>query len=418
MADVSRRDAWRWRDRRGSLRRVSPYRTRLTASTLAAYVGTGVYTTCSAVYFTRSVGIPVTSYGMGMSVAGLLAIASCLPVGLVCDRLGARNLCVATSMLQAGGFLAAALAVHSVWSFLADICLLVAAENAGIVAWNALIADAAGYQERAMLAARLRTVQNIGMSLGLLIASVGLAMNSRPVYVSLMLMSAVMAVGKAKLVRKVPVSPRAALTHPEPVPDVARDVPYLCVSLVSGCLSIGDVILSVGLPVWIISHTVLPRVTIGILLAMNTVTVIMFQVSASRTIQNISQGSVAQSRGLLLTGVACIVIMLTGFRNGVLLTAAAAVLAVMMLSIAELFFAAASWILRFDLAVESAQGGYSGLFTLGSGIKIIAGPAAVTVIPNSFGILAWGVLGLVFLGLIPISKACVSWCERTRPACG
>jgi MFS family permease len=66
-------------------------------------------------------------------------------------------------------------------------------------------------------------------------------------------------------------------------------------------------------------------------------------------------------------------------------------------TLGELYTAAGSWSIGFELAVEKHMGQYQGVYSLGWGLGGTFGPAYVTTCVLGFGIFGWAFMGAVFL---------------------
>src|SRR3954447_26312868 len=75
---------------------------RLAWGTLVSSVGNGAWYTSFALFLTRSVGLAPAEVGVGLTVAGVLAIVAATPLGHLADRLGAREVYAALLATQAG----------------------------------------------------------------------------------------------------------------------------------------------------------------------------------------------------------------------------------------------------------------------------------------------------------------------------
>src|SRR5947208_3521343 len=71
------------------------------------------------------------------------------------------------------------------------------------------------------------------------------------------------------------------------------DRPYLAVTAVNAIISINYGIFTVGVPLWITTHTSVPRWTVALLMLVNTLAIVTLQVRASRAVTNPRAGGVA-----------------------------------------------------------------------------------------------------------------------------
>jgi MFS family permease len=66
-------------------------------------------------------------------------------------------------------------------------------------------------------------------------------------------------------------------------------------------------------------------------------------------------------------------------------------------SMGELYAAAGSWSIGFELAFEKHMGQYQGVYSLGWGLGGTFGPLYVTAMVLGLGVIGWAIMGGVFL---------------------
>ncbi|MGL5823364.1 MAG: MFS transporter, partial [Nocardioides sp.] len=121
-----------------SLDLVGPTR-RLALGTLCTSIAGGAYAAGSVVSFIRYETYSTTAIGLMLSIGAFGALATTLPVGYLCDRLGARRVTSAANCLQAIGALAV-LVAPNLATFGSALLGYAAAERAGNVGRTALVA--------------------------------------------------------------------------------------------------------------------------------------------------------------------------------------------------------------------------------------------------------------------------------------
>src|SRR3954451_4112808 len=140
----------------------------LAASNLVYTVGSGLYLTAGVLYFTEAVHLPVSQVGVGLGIAGVLSLALGIGVGHLADRCGARGVHALTLLVQAAAT-AAFLVADSFWPFVVVICAAAGAKTAGNAARAPLIRHHGGARPQEFRA-YLRSVTNVGISIGALFA--------------------------------------------------------------------------------------------------------------------------------------------------------------------------------------------------------------------------------------------------------
>ncbi|GAA2106215.1 MFS transporter [Kitasatospora saccharophila] len=385
----------------------SPVVRRLAALLLVNAVGNGLFLTVGTLWFTRGLGFSAGVVGAALTAAGLCGVPAAVPVGRLCDRLGAKPVLAVVHVLQAGATAVFAF-TSSLWLFVLLVCVTGAASRANGVARSTLYAHAlpAGARTRAL--AVLRALNNVGIGAGAALGSLVLAHGGRGA-----LRTAVCASAAAYLLALLPL--RAVPTGAAPAPDAARavaarplrDLPFVGVAVLNAVVNTLYVVLEVGLPLWTLGHTAARPAVTGWLLLTNTVLVALLQVLATRRVSELAGAARSFRLGGLLVGAACLTVAgAAGRTPGV----AVAVLlgAVVLLTAGEVLSQAGSWALSYGLAPEHAHGAYQGVLHTGVALGQALAPAALTALVLPHGTTGWAALAAVFacaaLTLPPVAR--------------
>ncbi|MGW6914264.1 MFS transporter [Kitasatospora sp. NPDC054939] len=394
---------------------------RLAAITLVNTVGSGLMLAVSVLYFTRVLGLGAAQLGIGLTAAGLCGVAASVPAGRAADRWGAKPVLVvlvAANALGTAGYVL----VRGYPAFLLLACLATAVDRGSSAVRNALYAEALPAERRVAGRAYLRVVTNVGMCLGTAAGALALHVDTRPAYVTAILLDAlsfaVVAVMYARIPVAVPTAPPAGRTaaggrRREPNPAL-RDGPFLVVTVLNGLLGLQFSVLEIGVPLWIVQETEAPRTTVAATLVVNTVLVIALQVRVARGTDDPVRAARICGRAGLLLGVSCAVLALA---HGLppLLAAAVVLGGVALQALGEVLSQAACWALSYDLAGERAHGAYQGVFNAGTSAGLMAGPAVVTLAVIGHGTVGWLALGAVLAGSGLAMGPAVRW-ARARAA--
>ncbi|MER6591273.1 MFS transporter [Micromonospora purpureochromogenes] len=390
-----------------------PART-LALSTLVNTIGRGNWLTVSALFLTRSVGLSVREVGVGLTVTALVSLIASTPMGYLADRHGPRGIQLA-ALVASGVFTAALVTVRSFPTFLVVGVLMAVADAASRGARGALIAGAVPADQRVRTRAWLRAVTNVGISVGAVVAGVGLAADTRGAYVALILLDCVTyLLAAVVLLRLAPVPPVPAPAH-GPRLIALRDRPFLAFTVLDGLMSMHFGLLNIALPLWIADHTTAPHWLVSACMLVNTVTVVLFQVRASRGTEELPGAARAARRAGVVIAVAC---ALFAASAGVPTPVAVALLlaGALVHVVGELWHAAAGWGISFGLAPAQAQGQYQGAYGMGMQLGGMVAPVVVTSLAVGWGAPGWLVLGGLFLVLGALVPPVVRWAARTRPA--
>lgn len=383
-------------------------------SMLSRSIAFGILLAVVVLFFTRSVGLTAAQLGLGLTVAAVLRILVSVPAGRLTDRLGARASAVVFVVLQ--GVLVAGYPLASGFAgFVVAASLVGMAESASEAARGALIAGVIPAEERVRARAYLKSVNNIGISVGSVLGGVALGIDTRGFYAGLLVGCGLLFVAGGLVYLALPPVRHVPRPAGSPAWEVLRDRPYMAFGVVNALLTINTGILAVALPLWIVDRTVAPAATYSALLVLNTAVVVLFQVRASRGSEDVVGGARALRHcGALLAG-CCALFALAAGRP--------AWLALLLLVLgglvhvgAELLYSAGTWALAYDLAPEHAQGQYQGMFVMTTNVGNMLTPIAVTALVLGLGWTGWLVLGAVLLGAGTAAPAVGRWALRTRPS--
>jgi MFS family permease len=373
---------------------ADPLRRRLIAIRFVGAIGKGVFVSGSVVYFTLHVGLSAKQVGIGLSAAGFAGLVSSVMFGMIADRMPKRTLLCALFAAVAVGFGLYSLVGGATEFYI--LVMLIAFIDYGIgPTENALVATLIPDGERVRLNAMMRSVFNIGFSGGIGVAAVA-AVNDR-LLVMIPVGSAVLLGAAAVLVTRLPEgAPAKAADRPRPFGAV-RNLRFLGVVGLSSILASHITVLMVVLPLWALNRTAVPPFLVPLLLVINTVFVILFQVRASRGAETVAGAASTARRAGLWIAAACGIVSVTAFSGNVVLALVAFIATVLALSVAEVLQSASAWGLAFGLAPRHAQGEYLGAFDLHVATQNIAGPVILSGLVISLGFWGWAGIAVVML---------------------
>ncbi|HEX4817231.1 MAG TPA: MFS transporter [Nonomuraea sp.] len=385
----------------------------LAASNFIYTLGSGLYLTAGVLYFTEGAHLPASEVGLGLGIAGIVALGLGIAVGHIADRRGARGIYTITLVVQAlatAGFLLA----DSFWPFLVAVCAATGAKAAGLAARSPLIRHYGGDRPQEFRA-YLRAISNIGISFGALLAGWAVQTDTLTAYRLLVVGNALaFAASAVILIRLSPVTP-GPLVH-GPRWTALRDRPYLLLTALDGIMSVQFKVLTVAIPLWLVGFTSAPRWLVAGTMLINTVLVVSLQVRASRGVDSPAAGGGAYRRAGGAFLVSCSLIPLSA---GLPAWGAATLLiiAVIIHTLGELWHSTAGFEVSFALAPEHATGQYLGVFGLGAGLAEGLGPALLIALCVTWGRPGWYIVGGLFALTGLTAPLAVRWAQRgNRPA--
>lgn len=419
----------------GSVSSTDPVVRRLTPIALLNTFGNGMFFTTSALYFTRFAGVTVAQLGFGLTMAALGAIALSAPVGRLADRVGARNLVWPLWLAETCGVLGYTL-VHGFAAFLIMVCVVIAIDRSALVGFRAFLATGLTATSRVEARAYIRALSNLGTALGAAIGAAALQLDSAAAYRSVLVVDALTFAISAALFTRLPgVAPQprgasvdigariatgAAIEQATSRPArVSRNRAYLVLVVLAAVLTMNAALFEVGLPLWIVGHTRAPAWVVAAVLFTNTLLVAGLQVRLSRGSSEVPDAARACRRAGGLVALACL-----GYGAAhwcpVLLATAVLLVAVVVHTLAEIWFSAGSTTLSFELAPAEFAGAYQGMFQTGFSTGLLLAPIVVTSTALRWEFPGWALLAAAFAGAGALFVPVARWAAgtNTRPGAG
>ena len=235
--------------------------------------GSGMYVPFNLIFFHHVTGLPLSSIGLVLTVTSLIALAALPLGGSAVDRFGALKVLIALYLLRAIGFALYPLA-HGIALFAMLALVTAAGTRAAPSTLQARFAELLEGTDRDRMQALSRSLGNAGLGAGTMIASVIIATGRNHSYVALAWLNAASFVIAALLALRTPASPRAARKRADRSGGyrlLARDRPFLALTLANLLLAIGYTSLTILLPVYAIGWLHLPDGLIGSAFIVNTI---------------------------------------------------------------------------------------------------------------------------------------------------
>jgi len=388
----------------------------LAIGTLVNRAGTGATVTAFALYFTRIAGLSAAHVGLALSAGALVGMLAQVPAGHLGDVRGPREtlrtLTLATGVATFGLVLA-----HELWQLIVVMAAVQATQAGANAVRNGYIARAATGRRAVKFKAYLRAVTNVAMTFGALLGGIALMIDEPWAYLAVFVLDGLSSLATGSLyLRLAHLEPAPARAAGEPRLAVLRDRPYVLVTFLSGIVSMHFLVMEVGIPLWIGEHTSAPTAMVAVLLALNTVTVALFQVRMSRGAENVPRSAVQMLVG---TGWIAAAFVVLSFSTGPRWEAVAVLVAGASLHVVgEMISSGGQWGVSMGLAPMERQGQYQGFSGLGFGLAGVVGPTLITVLCVEWGRPGWFVLAAMILGAGAAITPASRWALRTREQYG
>lgn len=342
---------------------------------LAFYLGQGLAGTGALLYLTGPVGLSVGAVGGCLTAAGALGLLAAVPAGWVCDRFGPKHvLAAALAAMAAAAF--GFLAVRTVPEALGVACLYSAACQSAYTARGALAALVAP-EDPARLNASLYRAGNVGYALATPIIGGAVARGTTTAYRFVLLGAAAafaLAALACVLVRaRRPAGGGVARDRGRGEARPSRDPRFLALTGLYAVTSLQFMITEFALPLWVVEHTRAPRAMVGAAALISTVVVVAVQPAASRRVSTVGRAAGAMAASGIAAGAGCLALAASHGR-GPAAAAALVLVGAVALATAEVVQVVGAITLSYRLAPASAVGAYQGVFSLGQGVAMAAGP--------------------------------------------
>jgi hypothetical protein len=378
---------------------------------LVSAIGDGLFLTGSIVFFTKVVGLSPAQVGAGLSAAGIAGFIASGTLGFLSDRFGPKRVLVTFNILQCVAYLSYALA-RNFLAFAAIACIIGVLDFGKAPAASAMMRSIAGEADRVSLRARARTAANAGICAGSLLAAAGLAAHTEWIYYALILGNSASFAISALLASTIDDGHSRARSRGLSLPSMTalRNGRLMLVVGLNAIMALHASLITVTIPLWIISRTRAGTWTIGVLLLINTVLVILFQLVVSKNTEHVSQLVRSARRAAILILIACLLFGLsarTGPAGAVVLLLAGGVF----MAFAEMLQAASTMGISFALAPVDVQGQYLGVSAMSMALQGIIGPGVCSFLVIRYGLAGWlGLalaIGMASILLGPATRAAV-----------
>lgn len=393
----------------------------LVGSTLISRVGRGIFLTVTVLYFTLIVGLTPGEVAVVLASASAAGVVASFAGGWLADRVSARRLLLWATGIEGVALIAYVFAGDFLTALvIAIVCGLF--EQGANSTRSAIIARAFEGEARVGARAVLRTVTNASIAVGSGLGALALAIGTAEAYRALIVGAGLLyLLGLVQLVKlparvdapaRTPIAEVVTATGSVDASATAaaartarrdwrshspwRNPRYLLLTALSAIFGMQFGVAELGVPLWITRETAVPEVLISVLLILNTVIVIVFQVPASRGTHDLRVAGRVSGIAAWLMAAACLVYaaaagLPVGFAIAVLVIAAVAH------AFAEVLSQAGGWGLSFELADPVRAGAFQGVFGMGYSVGALAAPLVVNATAISHGLAGWAVLAGVFL---------------------
>ena len=353
-----------------------------------------MFHTVGIIYFSFVVGLGAHKVALGFTIGAAVSLAVSVPAGHLADRWSPKYLGITSFVLQ-GIFLGLQIFTKSWGVFVALLVCEYFVERFGQNARMAYIARVGEGQARVEARAYMRAVTNLGIGSGTLIAGIALAINTPAAYKTMIAIDALSFLLAAVAYTRVPnVEPKLE-KHEKFDWSVLRDHRYLIATVLNGGLNLHFLVQNVAIPVWVVQETNAPRWMLAVIMLLNTVAIVLFQVRTSKSSTDIKAAVRLFQRASFYVAISSLIYATAHGVNSIL--ASIIMLVGMAVHVAgELFGSNAAWMIAMELADERRQGVYQGIWSMGFGLTDMIGPTLLVALVIGIGQFGWVILAFWF----------------------
>jgi MFS family permease len=381
--------------------------------------GRGLFLAGSVLFYTQVIHLTDAQVGFGLSMAGLAGLLCALPIGRLADRAGAAR---TLTLLQLWRALLFALYpfVRGFGEFLVVASLIGAAEWAVGPIIQSVAGIIAGDNSYVRTMALVTVVRNVGYAMAAMIATIVISTAGTAGYVALVSTNAAAFLVTAALLIQLKLGRPAPPTMPADPGGrrrlSLRMLPFLTLTTANGILYLHATILSVALPLWIVTRTTAPRYLVGLALVVNTIMAVTLQVPLSRGGDLIHVAARKQLYAGVALAACCVMIGLSG-SAGAIVSSLLLLASMGMLTLGEIWQSAGAWGLSYGLSPESRRTSYLSIYGLGATGLTVVGPSLLAISVVDRGDAGWYWLAVVFVVTALAIPAITRLAER-RPLTG
>jgi Major Facilitator Superfamily len=362
--------------------------------------GTGCFLTVSVVLFVRLIGVSPTQIGAALGFGGLVSLLTRVPLGRLSDRLGHRRTLIWVHLIR-GAVFPAYLLIHGFAAFLVLSVFILVMDGWESPVRKVVLYAFAAADDRVRIAAYNRSVYNLAFAIGSMFAALALAgQQSRLSLYLVVAANAASFLVAAFLASRLPPDPaRPALLAKTSV----RSARFAMVGLLCGVLFLCTSLLTIGVPLLILRSYSSQQWLIGLAMAVNTIVAVALGVRLSRGSADIAGASRASFRGGSLLGLACLLFFVSAAVGGpagvpILL------LAVVALSVGELYGSAATWGFSMSLRRHDLSAHNQSVWSMYVSLPYLIGPFLVAWSLDLFAEYGWLVLGALMVAAAALVK--------------
>ncbi|AZD29883.1 MFS transporter [Pseudomonas chlororaphis] len=363
--------------------------------------GRGLFLAGATFFYTQVVGLSNVQVGIGLALAGLCGLICTVPIGRLADRFGAARVLAVLQVWRMLGFLIYPF-VNEFHTFLLIACFIGCVEQAVWPIIQTLVGSAVKADAYVKTMSKVAIVRNVAYMLAAGVFSIVVSFSSSPdAVIGLLIANAVAFLISAVLLvtaRLPQAATKEPVESPLPTPPThpLKNLNFLSLSLCNGILSLHQAVMTVAVPLWLLTKTQAPKALIGIILVVNGIMAITLQLTFSKRGNEVIHAARKHLYAGITLALSCALVALTTAGQPSYLAAGILLFACVVMTFGELWQCAGAWGISYALSPAENRAYYLSVYALGANLMTVIFPGILPIAVVENGSTGWIGLGIVF----------------------
>ena len=375
-----------------------PLTRRMTAAALVNSFGNGLLATTTAIYFTRYLHIKNHELALTYTAAAIVSLVIAVPIGQLVDRVRPRKF--AMLAISAMGVLSLSNAfIYNLPQFVIVQIVLTFAEVAMRINQQTYMGRLRQGAARVTMMSYQRAVMNLGLGIGSGVAGIALTINRVDGFKVLFVIDALTWFGNAAIRRTLPDLDPIGQRAKQGRALALRDKFWVSIACLNGLTEVHNVVLTLGVPLWIDQFTTAPRWLVAGTFLLNTAMVAALQVRFGKGTHDPIRAARVHMHSTWWIGAACLIYACATYTRAPWLAVVVMLAGAAVHTIGELMKSAGSWGIQYGLVPQEYQGQYQAVWMMGRQINDFIGPPMITLLCLGWKLPGWVCLAVFMVAL-------------------
>jgi MFS family permease len=182
----------------------------------------------------------------------------------------------------------------------------------------------------------------------------------------------------------------AAPAHP------LKNLNFLSLSLCNGVLSLHQAVMTIAIPLWLLTKTQAPKSLIGVILVINGIMAITLQLAFSKRGNEVIHAARKHLYAGITLALSCALVAFTTAEQPSYLVAGILLFACVVMTFGELWQCAGAWGISYYLAPADHRAYYLSVYALGANLMTVIFPGILPIAVVEGGSAGWIGLAIIF----------------------